>query len=274
MSSWYGSRSTSAARADSPLVSTLLLVHRDHRLQQAGRGGVRLQVVRLREEEALQPALRVVGEVERLGVLRRRLQVLELQRGLVRDQLQGGRDAEPLRDRHPGQHPGARVEDQRERGDAAHLLAQPVGPRLDGHRARVVLGRVAERILALHHARGDQGGGDVGGGVAGLDPDQHVPGALAGVVRRGAEAAEQRPAAVQRADAGGAQHQQHDQRDDQPPAAAPAPVRLVPAAVRPAGLRVVLRGEEPEVLRRMAHSALLRPAVTAPSERRPTILEV
>jgi hypothetical protein len=195
----------------------------DHVAQDVGRRVVGLDVVGRREEEPLQLSVGVGGQAQGCGVGRRGPDLLDRPAGLLRDADQGPFDGEPFGQRHPGQQPRHRVQQQVEGGLTAHLLPHPVDARLDAHGRRVGLGGVDEGPDGRDDVGVDQRAADVAEGVAVLDPDLDLAGALTGVVLRGGVDQLDEPlAADDDADHEAGQHQQ-GQHDRDRIAAPPAP---------------------------------------------------
>ena len=154
--------------------------------QDAGGVGVRLDVVGRRVEEALRVALGVVraGRARSAAVLERLLVVLERQLGVLGEPLQGLVQPQALGQGDPRLDPGRRVEHGGERVGGRHLALHRVEAGLQAGGVRVGVGDLDERLGALDDVLGLQRRGDVGGGLAGLDLDDDLALARAGVVGR------------------------------------------------------------------------------------------
>jgi hypothetical protein len=160
------------------------------------------------------------GTPAAIGVLRRRLEIGQRQVRRLRGDVQDLLDRLALRDGELQHLPaGLAVEQEQQRIGGAHLLAQLVDAGLDLLAARVVLGRLDERLLALDHVEPLEFGADVRGRLVLQHLDGDLAGAAGVVVGRVEEVAELVEAVPDAAGERRDDDQRHEQRDGGAPAA-------------------------------------------------------
>ncbi len=210
--------------------------HGDHGGELVRGARVLAELVGRGEQPALDVAVRLGGQPDRLGVLRGLLVLLDGDAGRLRQGRERLGGPQALTDRRPVGDAVARVGQHVEGLLGRHPLGQGVAPRLDGRRPLLVgVGDPQVGAAGLDDASVEQGPGDVLAGLPGLDDDVDPHAAGAGEVvglRLGEQPGDHRPDGTERRPRGAADEDdgQEDHEQATPAAAGRPPTVTVQVA--------------------------------------------